>query len=372
MDLDVALPKALEWTGRATDAVLQAAPGAPGVLAFLDDQDRVVNVLSSQHLRRLAATRLAPPETDEPSRRTDLGAIVRKVRYRVTRSAFESQWWYWQVTRWWRPGEYRKLLGFGPVWFLWFDASGAVPQIKVTERIWRDGDEMVGPWGSRREAQQALDGLIDLFDLCRYPEQVRRAPRGQACAYADMGRCDAPCDGSVPLEAYRERMQAAWRYACDGPSAWLTEARRRMQAAATELAFEQAALLKEQCAFSEQWLATWGETLRAADRLRLLLAIPVTRRKAFVTFLFDRGALIEGLELSERKLRAQATADERADDSAEHSPTLLLRACKGWLAAATRTSNELDPTERMEQTWLTLGHLFRRGSDRSITVWLDA
>ena len=39
-----------------------------------------------------------------------------------------------------------------------------------------------------------------LRDLCRKHDILVQAPTGQACVYHEMGRCPAPCDGSMTLE----------------------------------------------------------------------------------------------------------------------------------------------------------------------------
>ncbi len=51
--------------------------------------------------------------------------------------------------------------------------------------------------------------MVDAFDLCRYPNILKQAPRGVACAYKEMGRCPAPCDGTEALELYRVRVRVA-------------------------------------------------------------------------------------------------------------------------------------------------------------------
>lgn len=345
------LPDSASWENRPTAEQVSALPAVPAVYLLIDAGEVPIQLATTQDLRRAVTARLAEPAA-EPSRRADLAAIARGVRWRLLGSAFEGRWWYWRVARGLYPREYRKLIAFGPAFFLQFDAHAPIPELRISERIFKEPGAFVGPFPSRAACQTALEMLWDLFDLCRYPEQVRRAPRGQRCAYAEMGRCDAPCDGSAPLADYAARVAHAWRFASDGPAPWVAAATERMRAAAAAQHFEQAAVLKQQLAAAQRWNQHWSGQVRAAERLLCLLALPVSRRKAWRLLLFRRGELREGPLVQERKLAAAAPP---------------------WLSKALQlpTDADLSDDERMEQTWL-LAHLLNgRDAERTAVLWLD-
>ncbi|MEW6250591.1 MAG: hypothetical protein AB1716_08075 [Planctomycetota bacterium] len=306
---------------------------------------------------------IEPPAMAGPTprrARTDLAAITRGVRWRPLVTAFEGRWWYYRLAREVYPREYRKLVSFGPAWFLHVDWAATIPEIRVSERIWEQPGEFLGPWPTHRSCQEALEGLWDLFDLCRYPEQVRRAPHGKRCAYAEMGRCDAPCDGSAPLPAYEARCRAAWRFAW-APSAaaeWATAAAEQMQAAAAALNFERAGQLKQQRRFAERWRSEWAPRLRPAAELNYLLALPATRRKAWKVLLFRMGALIDGPVMPDRRLCAEL-------------PKWLATELAGLRAQQGAAGVETSAVVRMEQTWLVAHLLFSREAESSIIVPLD-
>jgi DNA polymerase-3 subunit epsilon len=336
------------WAGRPSAADLAPLPNCPAVFLFVDQANNPIQLLTTQQLKRVVISRLSQP--DETRRgRTDLTEIARGVRWRQVYCPFEARWWYYQLARAMHPHEYRKLVSFGPAWFLHADWRQPVPEPRVTERIWCAGGEFVGPWPTHRSCQQALEGLWDLFDLCRYPEQVRKAPRGTRCPYADMGRCDAPCDGAAPLDRYIERCRAAWRFAAGDVETWIQSAADRMRKAAAEQRYELAGQLKDQLAFAQTWRQRWAPHVHRADELNLLLMIPATRRKAWKLFLFRQGHLLDGPLLPDRKLPTEA-------------PT--------WLAEALgQPATELDEAVRMEQTWL-VAHFLQHKESRSAIIEL--
>jgi DNA polymerase-3 subunit epsilon len=349
----VALPNVHTWTDRPRPEDLAPLPGCSAVFLFIDEAENPVQLLTTQQLRRLVTSRLSEP--DQPRRgRADLAAVVRGVRWRQTHSPFEARWWYYRLARVLHPHEYRKLVSFGPAWFLQVDWTEPVPELRVTERIWCVRGEFVGPWPAHKACRQALEGLWDLFELCRYPEQVRKAPDGTPCAYADMGRCDAPCNGSVPLERYIDRMRSAWQFAQGGVAPWIQSATQRMRQAAGEQRYELAGQLKQQLDFAQSWQQHWSPTVHPAHEMNLLLAIPATRRKAWKLFLFRQGHLTDGPLLPQRKLPAE-------------TPVWLTEQLSQPVDTLTA---QLDDVVRMEQTWLVAHFLQHKAARAAIIQYL--
>ncbi len=328
---ETALPEIHTWSDRPTTDDLAPLPGCPAVFLFVDEAGTPIQLLTTQQLKRVVVSRLSEPQESRRGR-TDLAAVARGVRWRQVYSPFEARWWYYRLARVMHAREYRKLVSFSPAWFLHVDWTRPVPELRVTERIWYLAGDFIGPWPTHKSCQQALEGLWDLFDLCRYPEQVRKAPGGTPCAYADMGRCDAPCDGSLPLEVYIERSRAAWRFAEGDIASWLQSATERMKQAAAQQHYELAGQLKQQLDFARMWRERWSPTVHQSEHLNLLLIVPATRRKAWKLFLFRQGHLTDGPLLSDRKLAQQTPA---------------------WLSEQLKQPpDELDNIVRMEQTWL--------------------
>ncbi|MGE0481737.1 MAG: hypothetical protein AB7Q17_14825 [Phycisphaerae bacterium] len=342
------LPASASWPATPDEPAIRALPAGPAVYLLHDDAARPVQLATTQDLRRALLARLVE-RTDADARRADLGAIVRGVRWCEVHSAFEARWRYWQLARELHALDYRERVGFGPVYFLCVDNAAAVPEIEITTKVWSPVGGCVGPWPTQAAAREALAGLWDLFDLCRYPEQVRRAPHGARCAYAEMGRCDAPCDGGAPLPAYRERVRAAWRFACGAIDAWQREATERMKAAATAQRFEAAGLLKAQLAFAARWRRQWP-LVRPVDDWQALFAIPVPRRRSWKLFHFARGELRAGPVARLRELAGAARTFVSA--------------------AAPSVDRAADEIARMEQAWLFAQFLFRRESAHAALVWL--
>lgn len=340
-----ALPERHTWDGVPTPEGLAPLPTGPAVLLFVDAEQRPVQLLTTQQLRRFATVRLQTPD-ETPRGRADLAEVVRGVWWRPVTCPFEARWRYYRLARVLYPQALRDLMGFGPTWFLHVDWAQPVPELRVTEQVWMTAGEWLGPWPTRAACQQALDGLRDLFELCRYPDEVRRAPRGQRCAYADMGRCDAPCDGSAAMSRYVARCATAWRFAEGAITSWIEDAQVRMQAAARAQRYESAGQIKQQITFAQRWQKEWTPQVQLATRFNCFLLLPVTRRRAWKPFLFRAGALRDGPVIATRRLGSEGPK---------------------WLSESLAlNAEEPDPELRRDQTWLVAHLLAHRDAESAL------
>ncbi len=241
------------------DVALDVAPGidvetwrltvpAKGACCVLEDEaGRPLLLATTANLRHALVTKLGPAMTPElPSKRIDYAAVVRRVRYRLVYSRFEANWAYLENARTLLPQEYRKLIRHWRAHWVAVDFTQAHPRFEAVEQPTGDPATCFGPLPDGRAARRVIDLATDLFDLCRYHNILVQAPHGTACAYKQMNRCDAPCDGSVTMDAYREQLRRASRFIAEPREQWGEELAQQMQAAAAELKFEQAARFKRQ------------------------------------------------------------------------------------------------------------------------------
>jgi hypothetical protein len=223
----------------------RALPAHGGVYLIADEHDRPILLASCENLRRVVLNRLASPPPDQKSKRTDLAQIARHVHWRATFSRFETAWAHWQEARVLNPSSYRKIIAFGPAWFLCANLADRTPRLQAVRELASADVQGVGPFPTRRDTEEWLHMLEDAFDLCRYYHILEQAPHGQPCAYFDMDKCPAPCNGSISLEVYRQMMAEALAFSAGRRQARLTVLQDSMQAAAKALAFEKAASIRQ-------------------------------------------------------------------------------------------------------------------------------
>src|SRR5215212_1884773 len=129
--------------------------------------------------------------------------------------------------------------------YLKLDPREAWPRVKVARRANPgDGAYYLGPFASSSRARLAKEALEEAFAIRRCTRAMGRRTRFAPCALADMGRCQAPCDGRTDPERYGELVEAL-RDAIDRPGAMLRALVDRMDAIASQERFEEATLARD-------------------------------------------------------------------------------------------------------------------------------
>ncbi|MBN2563635.1 MAG: hypothetical protein JXQ75_22170 [Phycisphaerae bacterium] len=220
-------------------------PAHGGVYLVVDRDDRPVLLASGECLRRVVVHRLAAPPPDKKSKRTNLSEVAGRVWWRDTFSQFETALTHWQIARAMEPKTYRTSVAFPPAWFLRVDPADRAPRFAAVCEFHADAARYVGPFATRHDAEEWSHMLEDLFDLCRHQHVLEQAPHGQACAYFEMGKCAAPCDGTTSLNVYRQMIADALAFSTGEREPRLAALRGTMQSAAEALAFEKAVAIRQ-------------------------------------------------------------------------------------------------------------------------------
>lgn len=238
-DYCLAFDPALELEG-----FLKLVPAKWVVYLFADVDDQPVQLLCVKNLRASLSRRLGGQEMIGPSRKVNYRELVRRVYWRRVDSAFEADLVYLEIARRVFPKSYRGMVGFEAAWFVHVNPENNFPRYVKTIDLSRAGGVYLGPLQDKHAAARLIETIEDTFDLCRYYNILVEAPRGRACAYKEMGKCPAPCDGSIEMEQYRAMMRWSIETAVS-PRKEIEASTKRMAAAAGDLNFEAAAKIRQ-------------------------------------------------------------------------------------------------------------------------------
>lgn len=261
----------LPLPGVMDDALLLALPAQPGVLVLETGEGRTVLVATTANLRELARRRLGATGPGERSAQADVRGLCAGGRLIAIRtgSSLETDAVYLRLARERLEHAARVVSERWRAWFVHVDPDAEFPEWTKTNLIGLvrtrsassavsgplDSGVLLGPIPNKDAAGRFIEHAIDVFDLCRFHSLLVQAPRAVACAYKEMGRCPAPCDGSESMDAYRKRTRATVRVLAG-----------RLEEVAAEL---EAGLKSAVDAQDFEWAAA---TQRALDRLKPLRA----------------------------------------------------------------------------------------------------
>jgi len=276
---------------------LAEIPAKRGVVALLAEGDQPIVLLTAADIRARVRNRLAPRDDQTRKKSTDLRGITRAVLWKLAAGHFETDLHFFELSRRIWPADYTKRLAWKPAWFVHVDAQGRYPHFSRTREVFAAGGRYFGPFAGGRAADAFVEALQDAFDLCRELRHLRQAPRGSRCAYAQIGRCLCPCDGSISMDAYRRVVARAADYAAGTRDDYRRQLQRQMKGAAAELQFERAGSVKVRLQRLDLLESAALSQVAPAERFQRLLVQPDRTRQGKV-FLVDRGRVRRGPDLA--------------------------------------------------------------------------
>ncbi len=220
-----------------------AVPAKPGVFVIENEVGVTLALSATANLRRTLRTRLNEAQESAPQ-----WAQARVVRAVTVGSAFEADWVFLQLARMRLPASYRAMLDRYQGWFIHCDPQARFPRWVKTAKPGRApagrAGVYLGPFPDKHAPQRFIEMLENAFDLCRYHHILVQSPGATACAYKEMGKCPAPCDGSVSMESYRDQIDAAVRLASTPFVQWKADLEQAIQHASDNRDVESATVLQ--------------------------------------------------------------------------------------------------------------------------------
>jgi excinuclease ABC subunit C len=130
--------------------------------------------------------------------------------------------------------------------------SEPFPRFQLVRRPKKDGARYFGPYPSGAAAKETLRFLQTILPLrsCRDRELKARRP----CLEFEIGRCTAPCVGRIEPADYQRLVKDGVAFLEGRERALIGDLRARMNEAAEELRFEEAAALRDRIAAIEETL----------------------------------------------------------------------------------------------------------------------
>ncbi|MCL1981331.1 MAG: excinuclease ABC subunit UvrC [Proteobacteria bacterium] len=166
------------------------------------------------------------------------------------------------------------------------------PRVTVTRKRLRDGNRYFGPYASSTAMRATLQLLNRQFPLRRCAT-VRE--RQRPCLNHQMGRCLAPCAGQVPQEVYQAMVRDVLLILEGKSGEVIKDLTAKMERAAANLAFEQAALLRDQIQALDRTIE--HQAVAAAHHLdQDVFGIHRQDAAVGIALLFVRGGMITGAQ----------------------------------------------------------------------------
>tara|TARA_R110002073_G_scaffold336260_2_gene531512 strand:- start:63131 stop:64345 length:1215 start_codon:yes stop_codon:yes gene_type:complete len=305
-------------------------PNTRGVVEMISQNGSTVLLAATGHIRSFIAQRMC--EDGKPSSKANLAPITSKIIAYPTGSAFESDWIVLERARMVDSDLYTKLNQQNQRALLVLDPLSYTWRIDDTSTLQSRKDELViGPILTKKTARALGEALDDVFELCRYPKELALAPNGTACAYKQMGRCPAACDGSEPMHAYQHRFNEAVQASTHGIVWWKEQLKLEIANVSAAMNFEQAQHTKRELDQVEKLPLDSLGLAKRLDRLQCICITPCVRKGWAMLWRFQSDGLT-----------SIASVQEQSDDI-----DMVLDS----LTSTQESGNQFDQIE-FDQIWL--------------------
>src|SRR5205809_1657851 len=224
---------------RPSEATLKSPPARRGVYLFRDERGDVLYVGKAKSLRPRVRSYFQAGHGRPGT--AGLQERVADVEVIVTGSEVEALHLEQNLIKRHRPPFNVRLRDDKSFPYIAVTVEDEYPRVMFTRERHRRGVVYFGPYANAKKVRETLDVLNRVFQYrpCEGPQPGRRS--GIPCLDYHIERCKAPCVGYVSKEEYREIIERVIEFLSGETRPIQRELERRMQEAATEERFEDAA-----------------------------------------------------------------------------------------------------------------------------------
>jgi DNA polymerase-3 subunit epsilon len=220
-------------------------PEGPGVYVFEDYQGAALYVGTSRSIRRRVRSYFTAAESRR--RMNEMVGLAERVVAVECATPLEAQIRELRTIAARSPRYNRRSTR--PQSAVWLKLTvERFPRISVVSTVRDDygmGARYLGPFTSRRRAEQATEALAEAIPLRTCTQALGVRPKSSACVLLDLGRCPAPCLGAVTPEEYAFIVERTRRALTTDPHEVVDAINRRMGALAQQERYEEAAAWRE-------------------------------------------------------------------------------------------------------------------------------
>ena len=276
---------------------LKKLPEQPGVYLMHSKSDEIIYVGKAINLKNRVRQYFQSGRNRSPKIEKMI-TLIHYFEYIVTDSELEALVLENNLIKEYAP-KYNTMLTDDKTYpFIKVTVEEPFPRILLTRQIKRDKARYFGPFTSSGAVRDTIELLQKLYHIrsCN-----KKLPKEQGmerpCLYYQMKQCPAPCQGYISQEEYSKNVDAVLDFLNGNTKKVMEELERKMQAAAAEFEFEQAAEYRDLMESVNHIVGKQRITNTNSNAVdRDVVAMAVEGKEAVISIFFIREGKLLGRE----------------------------------------------------------------------------
>ena len=238
----------------ALNSQIQSLPDNPGVYQYYDKEGKILYVGKAKNLRKRVASYFN--KIHDTARTNVMVKKIVTIKHIVVPTETDALLLENNLIKKYQP-RYNVLLRDDKSYPWICIKKEPFSRIFSTRRMVKDGSDYYGPYTSFKTVHTILGLIKELYPLrtCNYDlsEKNIENHKFKVCLEYHIGNCKGPCEGFESLEDYQQEVEAIRQILKGNFKESLKDFKKKMNALAAEMRFEEAQKLKEKIEILENY-----------------------------------------------------------------------------------------------------------------------
>ncbi|MEE0782047.1 MAG: excinuclease ABC subunit UvrC [Sellimonas sp.] len=224
---------------------LKKLPAKPGVYLMHDEKDEIIYVGKAISLKN-RVRQYFQSSRNKGVKIEQMVTHIRRFEYSVTDSELEALVLECNLIKEHRPKYNTMLMDDKTYPFIKVTVQEPFPRIMMVRRQAKDKAKYFGPFTSSQAVKDIIDMVRKLYHLRSCSRNLPRdIGKERPCLYYHIKQCDAPCQGYISSEQYRESIDEVVKFLSGHYDGILKELEEKMMEASGQMEFEKAIEYRE-------------------------------------------------------------------------------------------------------------------------------
>lgn len=325
---------------------LKKLPAKPGVYLMHDDTDEIIYVGKAISLKN-RVRQYFQTSRNKGVKIEQMVTHIARFEYIVTDSELEALVLECNLIKEHRPKYNTMLMDDKTYPFIKVTVNEPFPRIMLARKMVKDKSKYFGPYTSAGAVKDTIELLRKLYQIRSCNRNLPRdIGKERPCLNYHIKQCDAPCQGYISKEEYREKINAVIRFLGGSYDGLIRELQEKMEKASEELQFEKAIEYRELLT-SVRKIAQKQKITNASGEDRDILAVAKEGTDAVVQVFFIRGGRLIGRDHFYLRISGEETKSEILDSFIKQ-----FYAGTPYIPGVLMLQEEVEDQELLEE-WLT-------------------